>query len=118
MTAELDAVDHETLQRAFAMACAQSPEERARFEKKLRKEGWEKAHLAAAYACQCRSLKPKPWEAPPMDSQNEVDPSGGYGRTEAEVGLRLRLLEANLSVYEPDPEAALAAAEAKRRDVA
>ena len=44
--------------------------------------------------------------------------AGGYGRTAEEVALKRRVLELGLSLFEPDPRAAIAAAEAKRRDVA
>jgi hypothetical protein len=47
----LSRVDREALGRAFAAACSESPEEAARFEEMLRKEGWEEACETASYVC-------------------------------------------------------------------
>jgi hypothetical protein len=67
----------------------------------------------AAYCCQCRSLRLKPWQTPPMHgdaepSHPDADDTHGYG---AAAELLERLLAAGLSRWEPDPIGALEAAE-------
>src|SRR6516165_7037427 len=110
MTTDLSAVDIEALQRALRMAREENQEQRERLDQVEAKKGWEGAALTAVYHLQCKVLKLRPWEAPPMHTYDKVFPEGGYGRTEAEVALRRRLLAAELSLYEPDPVAALQAA--------
>jgi hypothetical protein len=68
-------------------------------------EGWLEAAQRASYHCQIRSLRLKPWQCPPIDCSDEV--GVGYGHSRGEVMLRQRMLAANLSLYEPDPIAAL-----------
>jgi hypothetical protein len=112
----LSRVDREALERALAMACSESPEERARFEEMLRKEDWREVCETAAYAMQCRMLKLKCWQAPPCHVHDDVVDDCTYGHKRAEVGLRRRLLAAKLSLFEPDPIGALKRAESARRD--
>jgi hypothetical protein len=109
MATEWTAIDLEALQRAFATACSESPEERTRFEEMLREKGPEEAYETAAYSCQCRTLKLKCWEAPPCHCRDDVINNITYGHKRKEITLRRRMLAAGLSLFEPDPRAALAA---------
>jgi hypothetical protein len=102
--------DRDALKRALAMARAMDPEIAQAVDTSLKSRTWQAAAEYAAYQCQMRSLKLRPWQAPPMRSNGEVD--GGYGGTEQQVGLRRRMIALGLSVYEPDPLAALERAEA------
>ena len=63
---------------------------------------------SAAYHCQCRALRLRPWQAPPCGCFSD-EVGLGYGHSRAEVLLRRRMLAANISLFEPDPHAALAA---------
>ena len=69
------------------------------------------ALFVQGYHCQMRSLRLRPWQCPPCDANGEVDPAegDGYGNRPDEVGLRQRLTRAGLSVFEPDPMAAISA---------
>ena len=81
----------------------------------LKSRTWEEGGEYAAYHCQMRSLRLRPWQCPPCDANGEVDPAegDGYGNRPDEGGLRQRLTRAGLSVFEPDPMAAISA---KSRD--
>jgi hypothetical protein len=63
--------------------------------------------IKAAYSCQTRNLKCKPWESPPMFGDAAPEHDGHV----AGAKLLKRLLDAGLSRYEPDPIAALAKVE-------
>jgi hypothetical protein len=69
------------------------------------REGWLEAAQRASYHCQVRSLRLKPWQCPPCDCDDEI--GMGYGRSRGEVMLRRRMLDAKISLYEPDPADAL-----------
>src|SRR5262245_7655294 len=113
----LTRADREALTRALEMARAESEAERAHFNEKLAKEGWEEAALVAAYGCQCRTLKLKPWQAPPVDVHDDVVTSpASYGHRPEEVALRRRMLACGLSQFEPDVPGALEQAESARLD--
>jgi hypothetical protein len=89
--------------RAISWMRAKSPDHAEQIEYKLKHEGFEAAGEFAAEAAQSTNLKLKPWETPPCNIW-------GYDQSNA-IELRDRLLAAGLSVYEPDPTQALAAAE-------
>ena len=113
-TGILTEIDRDALRRALALARAESDGEREHLDAIEAQSGWQEAAESAAYHCQCRALRLKPWQAPPC--HGGPDEIGiGYGNTAGEVRLRRRLREAGLSLYEPDPHAALAA---KARGVA
>jgi hypothetical protein len=76
-------------------------------ERELNRDGFQAAAETAAYRAQCATLRLRPWQAPPVHVCGEgIDPNV-YGHRPAEIGLRDRLLAANLSLLEPDPLAAL-----------
>ncbi len=62
---KLSKVDREALQRALAMARAESEQERAHIDRVLAEEGWREAAETAAYHLQDRALKLRPWQPPP-----------------------------------------------------
>ena len=64
--------------------------------------GWQSAAMVAAYDCQCRALRAKPWEEPPCGAQPT-------DRNQAGRLLR-RMLARGVSRYHPDPLAAIACA--------
>jgi hypothetical protein len=112
---ELTKTDIEALQRALQTVRAESAEDAARLDSLAERKGWFEAASAAAYRCQLRSLRLKPWHCPPMDTRDVVSKNGGYGSTGKEVKLRLRMVALGISVYEPFPAEAIEKAEGARR---
>jgi len=79
---------------------------------KIKEDGFEVAGQFAAYWCQRRNLKLAPFEFPPCWLSGVDDTEGAdFKGKPAAARLLKRLLEAGLSKYEPDPLAALAAAD-------
>ena len=87
MTAEteLTAIDIEALQRALEAVRAESLEDAVRLDSLAEQKGWVEAATTAAYRCQVRSLRLKPWHCPPCDFGDAVLNNAGYGNTEKEV---------------------------------
>jgi hypothetical protein len=111
---EMIETDRDALTRALALARAESESERERFDREEAESGWQWAAESAAYACQCATLRLKVWQAPPMHAGDVVTDAPCYGHRPEEVGLRRRMLALGISVFEPDPIAAVQAAEANR----
>jgi hypothetical protein len=107
--------DIEALQRALETVRAESVEDAARLDSLAERKGWFESASVAAYRCQVRSLKLRPWHCPPMDCGDVVFKNGGYGNTAKEVRLRLKMKALGLSVYEPFPAEAIEKAENARR---
>ena len=107
--------DIEALQRALDIVRAESMEDAARLVSLEERKGWFEAASTAVYRCQLRSLRLKPWHAPPMSCGDTVFENGGYGNTAKEVRLRLKMKALGISIYEPDPIGAIAKAEDDRR---
>jgi hypothetical protein len=59
------------------------------------------------------SLRLKPWQAPPVHTGDGVGDGNTYGSRPREVELRRRMIALGISVYEPDPIAAIAAASSR-----
>jgi hypothetical protein len=107
--------DRDALTRALVIA-RQDPMRAEQLDRKLANgESWDEVATFAALCVQSNALHLKPWQCPPCDSNNEIDPSEGvlYGNRPDEVALLQRMLAAGLSRFEPDPMKALAEAEAK-----
>jgi hypothetical protein len=109
LSPEIDPLDQDAFERAIAMMRQRDPMHAAQIDGKLAHEGFAAAGRFAAYAMQCDTLRLRPWECPPCDAKGDaVDPAiVGYGYGRAEISLRNRLQGAGLSIYEPDPLAAL-----------
>jgi hypothetical protein len=101
------------LRRALVAARALDVQTAQAVETNLKTSTWQRAAEYAAYHCQMRVLKLRPWQTPPMISHDEIDPEGRYGGTEQEVGLRRKMLALGVSIFEPDPLAAIERAEAE-----
>jgi hypothetical protein len=98
--------DKQALRRAIKMARAESPEHDGQINRRMAAgQSFEEIGMSAAYGCQCRSLRLKPWQSPPMFGDAQP---GHEGHADAEALLR-KLLDAGLSRFEPDPLAALEA---------
>lgn len=62
---------------------------------------WHEVAVAAAYHCQIKSLKLKPWQTPPCYANEDGDGP-------ADILLR-KMTEGGISRFDPNPVAALAA---------
>ena len=113
-------IDQDALARAIA-AIRKSNAGGAvlQIEQKLEREGFEVAGSFAAYSQQVDNLHLMPWEVPPcwvapaniedlLATSPDADDTHGWRDA---ARLLKRLLDAGLSRFEPDPIAALAAAE-------
>jgi hypothetical protein len=113
LAADLSAEDIDALTRALRLMRAEGEEQSVRCDALLEERGWVEAATRAAYNAQIKSLGLRPWQAVPFEAADEVDEAGGYGRTAEEVMLKRRMLELGISLYEPNPRAAIKVAEAK-----
>jgi hypothetical protein len=101
--------DREAIEAAIEVARA-DPELRDQLEHLLSVRPRWVVGLHAAALCQIKSLRLKPWEAAPVDTC-DGPPANCYGHRPAEIELRARMKRAGISVFHPDPLAALAAVE-------
>ena len=115
MTTELTTADLDALRRAFETARAESDEEREHLDSIEAREGWESAAQSASYHLQCRNLRLKVWEAPPMHVHGD-EIGQNYGTKAKEVKLKRRMLALGISIFEPDPISAIERVESARRD--
>jgi hypothetical protein len=104
-------VDQDAMRRAIAAARAQGPGRDEQIAHMLATCPWEEVGRFAAYSSQYRALRLRPWEFPPcwMENERPLDDPNCHGLFAA-WRLRMRLIEAGLSQWEPDPITALAAA--------
>jgi hypothetical protein len=107
--------DRRAMQRAIEQMRNESAESRERVERVLRVEGFESAAQTAAYPCQFRALRLKPWMCPPAWAADEIDATrpNTFGNRPDEVALLKRMLAAGLSRFHPDPMRALTEIETK-----
>jgi hypothetical protein len=97
--------DLDALQRAMARARKRDRFRAQQLDAKLLDEAWDEVAQFAAYGCQIEALHLKPWEHPPMYGDIA-------GAQPAAAALLQKMLAAGLSRWEPDPMAALEAADA------
>ncbi len=119
----MDETDRAALSGAFETA-RKAPERLKWIEERLAKgDAWESVAISCAYHCQFAVLDLKPWQQPPLYYSRPHhfdaalrepfgDPSGK--REAAEIIKKLRAV--GCSIYEPDPLAALAAAEQRQAE--
>jgi hypothetical protein len=107
-TGILTAIDRDALRRAFEAAAAEGAGYREHLDGIEARDGWVSAAESASYHLQVKNLRLRPWQCPPCSCWSD-EVGHGYGRSRAEVMLRRRMLKANISLFEPDPHAALAA---------
>jgi hypothetical protein len=79
-------------------------------------EEWIKLAMHLVHSAQVSSLGLMPWQVPPCDADDVAH--GGWGGKPDEVELRQKMIRLGISVLEPDPPAAIAKAEAKRKRTA
>jgi hypothetical protein len=77
---------------------------------KLDEDGWQEAAEFAAYCCQSRALRLRPWEEPPL----VVDEHDEHERDADAQKLLREMLALGVSRYDPDPVAAIEAAKQRK----
>jgi hypothetical protein len=112
-------VDNEALRRGLALALADpDPLRRQQIRHKLQavergEFSWQSVAEFACYGLQGQNLSLKPWECPPMHACPGATGHGRYYFNQPKAAaLRQRLVDAGLSIFEPDPLGALAKIEA------
>jgi hypothetical protein len=116
----LTPADEDALARALVVTRGESAARARQIDTMLGDESWQSVAVFAASCAQSRSLNLAPWQLPPFRANlADLDqpPGDASGRRESAELLR-RLLDANLSPFEPDPLAALERAEAEQRRAA
>jgi hypothetical protein len=103
---ECDAVDLDALRRCVALTRAESAVRRQQIDDLLTREPWIEVAQHCAYRRQMKALGLPPWAQPPSTCGEE---------DAAANELLDKMLDADISQFEPDPIAALARAEAKAR---
>jgi hypothetical protein len=72
---------------------------------------WMELATYFAVHAQVQALGLFPWQVAPCDADDVAH--GGWGGKPEEVALRRNMISLGISVWEPDPSSAIAAAEAK-----
>jgi hypothetical protein len=106
---DTDPVDVAALKRALAQCRTLEPARRGQLDSMMAERGWKETAKFAVYSRQIANMALKPWQTPPAAVCNEDNPCSAEEAQAAAV-LR-RMLDLGLSQYEPDPLAAIAAAE-------
>jgi hypothetical protein len=116
-THAISEVDQDALERALAIMLRHRELGRD-FTRRLDegREPWADIARHAALSCQIASMGIKPWQKVPNEVEiNQTDPPGDEHHRTRHASLTLeRLLNAGLSRWEPDPAAAITAAETKK----
>lgn len=118
----LTAADEDALTRCLAAARAESAGRRKQIDTMLadHTRTWQSVAVFAAMCAQSRSLNLAPWQLPPYCAGlRDLDqpPGDASGRRES-AELKKRLIDAGLSIFEPDPLQAIQRAEAEQRQAA
>jgi len=110
--------DRAALQLAMQMA-RQDLVRAEQLDAKLKDEPWQSVAEFAAYGCQFRTLRLKPWMTPPCDADDTAEAQGRqkYFTEPTAVALLKRMKAAGVSRWHPDPMRALAEAEARSTQV-
>jgi hypothetical protein len=75
-------------------------------------DDWVRIATRLVSVAQSTNLHLQPWQCAPIDTCDDGDVDDDcYGRRRSEVTLRQRMVAAGVSIFEPDPERALAEAE-------
>jgi hypothetical protein len=113
----LSDADRAALELAIEIDRKRSPGDRQQIDDMLRERPWVEAATFAAHRCQETALHLKPWQCwPPCAVEvGEADTPGLEHRGIAKSALLLRkMLLLGISRWDPDPIAAIAAAETER----
>ena len=117
---DLSPIDRDAMRRAIEITRQRSPARAQQVDDMLADptRSWERVGQFCAYSCQMNSLNLQPWETPPCWVRGDIEaalfaPDDGRGVRDA-TRLLKRMLNLGISRYEPDPLAAIAAAEQRR----
>jgi hypothetical protein len=115
----LTPTDEDALRRALFAARAESPARAKQIDSLLADESWQQVAVFAATCAQSRSLNLMPWQNVPFRASlaDLNQPPGDVSGRRESAELKKRLIACKLSIFEPDPIAALERAEAAPRDV-
>jgi hypothetical protein len=105
--------DREAMRRAVETLLRTEPDWRDQIAAMLQSQPWEEVGLFASICCQVRALHLKPHECALAETHDVAEPSEVYSYRASEVALLRKMLALDISRYDPDPIAAIAAAEAK-----
>jgi hypothetical protein len=90
--------DRAALKECFAIA-SRDPEMAEYLRDKVKREGWQDAATFACFGVQRRSLRLRPWQAPPCHcDENDPKESDRTGQL-----LLQNMLAVGVSRYSPDP---------------
>jgi len=107
----IEPIDQDALARSIEIRRASGPDKREQIEDMLATRTWIDAAEFAAYSCQVDALHLKPWQSPPcwIDDIEATLAAGNDGNLGdyAAATLSRRMLDWNLSQFEPDPIAAI-----------
>jgi hypothetical protein len=105
----MDAIDKDALERCLAACRKQGAARSAQLDAMLGDQEWERVAVFACSCVQCRSLDLPPWQSPVFRaSLRDLDkPYGDASGKRESAELLRRLLDNNLSPFEPDPLRAL-----------
>lgn len=114
-------IDRDALERALSiMLQSKEPGRAEQVRSMLAEHSWGEVAVFAAYCCQCDHLRLASWQNPPccfdhaeIEAIITVNDSNSHDLGGAKL-LR-KMLTANLSIFDPSPVDALAAAKAKRK---
>jgi hypothetical protein len=110
---ELTEADRDALERAMEITMRE-PDRAGQLTSMLEDQPWESVAQFAAYHCQTKFMRLKPWEAAPCHAL--IDEGNGRITRDRQAGAVMdRLLDAGLSQWEPNPVEALAQAKPKRK---
>jgi hypothetical protein len=77
-----------------------------------RSRSWLDVATFASYHQQCRNLHLKPWETPPIHAGDADPPHDDVHKIEGAQKLAQRMRKLGISIFAPDPDRAIAEAEA------
>ena len=105
-------VDRAAMTLAVEIARKENPQRRREIDDRLSSgDDWYEVATSCAFHCQRRALRLRPWQVAPcnlLPRDMDGDPLRG-GQAAAELSARME--KAGVSLWHPDPIAALAAAE-------
>jgi hypothetical protein len=104
-------LDRDAMALAIEQERAQGATQRRAIDDMLHDHAWHEVGRHAAWSCQDRALKLRPWDSPPCCTKIVDVPEDVWSFRPAEVALLKRMLKSGVSRYHPDPIRALAEAE-------
>jgi hypothetical protein len=113
----MNLTDRTALERALVACRAESSARAKQIDSMLADRPWEDVAQFASSCAQGRALDLMPWQSPPCHANLRAlsEPFGDPRAARESAELLKKMQALGLSRFEPDPLAAIAAAEAKRQ---